>query len=78
MSSTDSIVRNILQKTLSVDLPADDANVNSQNIAKWDSLKHIQIILALEDAFRVEIDEEDMLSLDSLASIRAYIEKHKH
>jgi acyl carrier protein len=40
---------------------------------EWDSLRHIEIILAVEDEFRISIAEDDFASLRSIDSISAYI-----
>ena len=35
----------------------------------WDSLKHIQVIFALEDRFNVQFSEADMQQMDSVGKI---------
>jgi acyl carrier protein len=35
----------------------------------WDSLKHIEIIFALEDRFSVQFSEADMQQMESVAKI---------
>lgn len=42
-----------------------------ENVAEWDSLKHIEIMFALEDAFGTEFSEEELAALDSVAKITA-------
>ena len=37
------------------------------NVAAWDSLKHIQIVFAVEEAFGVQFSEEQIPRLDSLS-----------
>jgi acyl carrier protein len=37
--------------------------------AAWDSLKHIQVIFALEDRFNVRFSEAEMPELDSVGKI---------
>ncbi len=38
-------------------------------LAKWDSLKHVEIMFALEDAFDMAFSEEELSDLDSVARI---------
>jgi acyl carrier protein len=40
---------------------------------EWDSLRHIEIILAVEEEFDISISEEDFASLRSIDSISAHI-----
>jgi acyl carrier protein len=39
---------------------------------KWDSLKHIEIIFAIEDFFAVEFTEDEMIKLDS---VQAFVDR---
>jgi acyl carrier protein len=41
--------------------------------AEWDSLRHIEIILAVEEEFVITISEEDFAELRSVDSISAHI-----
>ncbi len=39
------------------------------SIGSWDSMKHINLILAFEEEFNIEIDEEETLEMISSKSI---------
>lgn len=45
------------------------SDVTRQNTPGWDSLKHIEIMFALEDELGVEFSEEELAHLDSVAKI---------
>lgn len=45
--------------------------------AAWDSLTHIKLIEAIEQAYGVSIGDEEMLELTSVQAIREFIEKVK-
>ena len=40
------------------------------NIEKWDSLKHINLIIAIEEQFGISIDEEEMVEMTSFTEIK--------
>jgi len=40
-----------------------------KNVSNWDSLKHIEIIFALEEELGVEFSEAELAGLDSVAKI---------
>ena len=40
----------------------------------WDSLNHVNLMLALEAEYGIEVDEELMLELTELAAIRRFLE----
>jgi acyl carrier protein len=42
----------------------------------WDSLKHIQIVFAVEEKFSVQFKEEEIPALDSLAKIQAQLKTY--
>lgn len=43
-----------------------DLNSSTETLNNWDSAKHIDFILALEDEFKIEFDEEKVLEMLSL------------
>lgn len=42
-------------------------------IPEWDSLSHVNLMVALESAYSVSIDEDRMLELTDVAAIRQFI-----
>jgi len=42
-------------------------------VAEWDSLKHVEIVFALEDHFDVQFDESEFVLMDSAATISALL-----
>ncbi len=47
----------------------------NSDLAAWDSLAHLNLILALEEEFEVEIPPEDFLQLHSnIHTIQEYLE----
>jgi acyl carrier protein len=49
-------------------------NASSSSIDNWDSLRHINLIVSLEEEFDVEFDEEEIIELMDLKSIIEKIE----
>ena len=43
------------------------------DIGEWDSLKHVEIVFALEDEFGVQFDESEFAAMDSPAAIAALL-----
>ena len=46
------------------------ASASRTTESSWDSLKHIQIIFAVEEKFNVQFKEEEIPTLDSLVKIQ--------
>ena len=68
-------VRELLLRILNVP-PAGPAAMLRPDIAQWDSLKHMEIVFALEDRYGVAFDESEFQLLDSPAAITAVLRRH--
>lgn len=44
-------------------------DTSRSGLAAWDSLKHVEIMFALEDEFDIVFSEEDLSGLDSVKAI---------
>lgn len=44
-------------------------------VETWDSLAHVSLMLQIENEYDVEIDEDTMVELNSVAAIRDYVGK---
>ena len=53
--------------------PGED--VNRENTPAWDSLKHLEIVFALEEQLEIEFSEQEMASLNSVATIVEAVER---
>ena len=53
----------------------DDPTID--NVPEWDSLRHIELMLALESEFSVHFSTEAMLELLSMDAIAAYLREQE-
>lgn len=58
---------------ISVDKITDESSPD--NIKLWDSLKHMQMIVALEEEFGIEFDDEEIVEMLNYALIKLIVEK---
>lgn len=72
MSTDRQRVANLLRAVLQVDAEAPLARAS---VESWDSLRHIDVIFALEDEFGMTIPEDQFASLDSLDAICAFLDR---
>jgi len=61
---------NIIGKILGVDGKTLNDESNAQNTANWDSLRHIEVIFAVESAFHVRFTMPEIANLRKLGDIR--------
>lgn len=73
------MMENKLIKLLSVILDVDeeriDNSTSSDNINGWDSLKQMNIIVAIEEEFDIQFDEEESILSDSYIALLNAIKK---
>jgi acyl carrier protein len=50
---------------------------SAEILSVWDSLKHLQLMLMLEEAFHVQISPETMEQLTSVACIVSWLEEQE-
>jgi acyl carrier protein len=76
MNNIEERIRSVLGVVLGIDaikIP-DDARMN--HFPRWDSLNQMNLMLALEDELSVEFTDEQISSLDSLASLVKFARDH--
>jgi len=63
-----------LRTTLAAILEIDEAEITDNtamdSVPVWDSLKHLHLILALEDQFQITLEEETALNMNSVLLIK--------
>jgi acyl carrier protein len=66
-------VRGIASDVFGESLAAITAQTTPKSLESWDSLQHLNLVLALEEGFRVEISPDDAERMDSIAAIAEVI-----
>jgi acyl carrier protein len=50
------------------------SDASSGTIAEWDSVRHLQLMLALEEEFNVQFETDELVSLRSFALIEGRLQ----
>lgn len=58
-------LKTVVATVLNVDVARIDANASSDTIESWDSLRHMNLVLTLEDEFGVSLPDEDAANATS-------------
>ena len=66
-------VEETLAKTLKVPASSIVGSLAFNDLPQWDSLGHVNLMLALESAYGVTIDEETMIQLTTVAKIKDFV-----
>jgi len=63
-------LKTILHEVLDCEIHDD---ISSKNCEEWDSLNHVNIILELQDFYKIKIPSKDIDELKSLQAIKEYL-----
>ena len=68
-------VRNIASDIFGI--PADKISAESspETIENWDSMQHLNLVLAIEEKFGVQLDPEDIEAMTNIGAVAALVGK---
>jgi acyl carrier protein len=67
-------LKEVIKNVLDVESVSDDDS--TQTIKSWDSLRHLNLVMAIEEHFGITFDPDEIPELTSVRSISASIHKH--
>ncbi len=59
----------VLAAMLKVPRGAISANASRETVAEWDSLRHMHLMLALEEEFGIEFDDGELADLSTVQTL---------
>lgn len=62
-------VKRVMSNTFGIDIEQISDDASPDSIAKWDSLKHMQLILSLEEEFCIEFSDKEVVEVVSYQKI---------
>jgi acyl carrier protein len=74
-ASTLEQVRNVASDIFGI--PADQITTESspETIENWDSMQHLNLVLAIEEKFGVQFDPEDIEQMNNVGAVATLVEK---
>jgi acyl carrier protein len=66
----ESVLKQVMATMLNVDVSTINEDSSMDNVPSWDSLRHMNLVLALEDQFKVTIPDEDAGNITSYKLIK--------
>ena len=70
-------LKDICATIFEVDVSIINSDSSPDNIETWDSMNHMNLILAIEEEFQLKILDDDAVELLSYLEIITYIRKQK-
>ena len=66
-------LKQVIATILEVEASSIDENANTDTIKSWDSLRHMNMVLAVEDEFGVSIPDSEAATITSYPLIRLIV-----
>jgi acyl carrier protein len=54
-------IKKVMSDVFNIDIESINNDSSPDNIENWDSLKHMNLIVALEDEFEIEFSDEEII-----------------
>ena len=68
-------LKQVISSVLQVPVETIDAGTSMDTIEKWDSLQHMNLVLALESAFGIYIPDDEATNITSYPLIRLVVDE---
>lgn len=75
MNEVDLNVEGILAEVLQTPASTIVDDLSMKNMEAWDSLKHMELIVALEQAFAVELSFDEIVAMQSVRDIKRVLKE---
>lgn len=70
MQQADGAVENLLSEVLQMPASKITADLAMKDVDAWDSLKHMELIVSLEQSFGIELSFDEIVAMRSVAEIK--------
>jgi len=70
-----SSLRDIIADTLEISPAEVTPDLSGDSVEAWDSFRHLQLILALEEEYGVQFDPQQIPDLTTVAKVQAALEQ---
>ena len=63
----------ILNKVLKIDIRELNENISMQDCEIWDSLKHMELIISIEENLNIELSMDDVMNMTDIKTIKKIV-----
>ena len=68
-------IKNIIAETLRLPLDKITDDLGPGDVAEWDSLHHVMIFTAIEQAFHIHFEHSELIDIENVADIVLLVEE---
>ena len=74
-NNLDNHIKNVMSAVFEIPVNEIDENTSPDSVRSWDSLKHMNLVAALEEEYEIEFVEEEIVEMMNLPQIRSIVQK---
>jgi len=71
----DDKLKAVMASMLDIDVSTVGPETSTDTVAQWDSVRHMNLVIALEEAFGISIPDDEVANLTSYPIVRAVVEE---
>ena len=68
-------IKNVMSAVFDIDKDIIGDDASTTNLENWDSINHMNLVIAIEDEFNIVFDDEEIVRITSLKSIEDTLAK---
>ena len=69
-------INNVLVKTFKLSSKEVEKNLGMSDVATWDSITHMDLIVNIENEFKIQLSGDEIADMITFDNIRAIVGKH--
>lgn len=66
----DQQIKDVLATVLRIDATQINEDTTTESVESWDSLQHINLIVAIEEEFDVQFEDGEIINMTSFSAIK--------
>jgi len=72
-NNMDNHIKNVMSAVFEIPIDEIDDDSSPDNVGSWDSLKHMNLIVALEEEFNIEFIDDEIVEMMNLSQIQIIV-----
>ena len=69
-------INEIIAKTFKIALEEATKNLEMKDVDRWDSLSHMDLIVAIEEEFNIQLSGDDIAEMITLDNVRRIVKNY--
>ena len=72
-NNLDNHIKNVMSAVFEIPIEEITEDTSPDNLGSWDSLKHMNLVVALEEEYDIEFIEEEIVEMMNLSQIKSIV-----